>query len=159
MKKLILLVLITLNASCKNTTTPVVQQESEIITANFDWMLGNWQRSNEEEGLETFESWQKLDDSHYLGAAITLQEKDTVWQESVSLAQTDSGWEYQVTGKGDTVPTIFRLTEGDENGFIVENPENEFPKVIRYFKKGEQMEAVISGGGNEIPFIFEKRQP
>ena len=159
MKKLVLLVLLTFSASCKNTTTPVVQKESESITANFDWMLGDWQRSNEEEGLETFESWQKLDDWHYLGTALTLQEKDTVWQESVTLAQFDSGWEFQVTGKGEIIPTVFKLTAADENGFIAENPENEFPKVIRYYKKGEQMEAVISGGGNEIPFIFERLQP
>ncbi len=34
---------------------------------NFDWLLGDWQRSNEKAGMETYESWKKISSTEYLG--------------------------------------------------------------------------------------------
>ena len=48
----------------KSTTQP---------TENFDWLLGNWKRTNEEKGKETFENWKKTNDTEYKGIGFTLQ--------------------------------------------------------------------------------------
>ena len=100
-----------------------------------------------------------MDSSEYRGLGFTLQEQDTVWQEAIKLIEEDAGWEFQVSVNGDPAPTVFKLTHKGPKEFSCENAENEFPKLIRYFKKGEQLHAVISGGDMEIPFVFVKRKP
>ena len=48
----------------------------------------------------------------------------------------------------------------DERSFVAENPEHDFPKLIRYklLKKrdGEFLEAVIEGNGKVIPYRFQR---
>ena len=62
----------------KSTTQP---------TENFDWLLGNWKRTNEEKGKETFENWKKTNDNEYKGIGFTLQNSDTLSQEQMKLIQ------------------------------------------------------------------------
>ena len=62
----------------KSTTQP---------TENFDWLLGNWKRTNEEKGKETFENWKKTNDTEYNGIGFTLQNSDTLSQEQMKLIQ------------------------------------------------------------------------
>lgn len=123
---------------------------------NFDYLLGNWKRSNEKEGKKTFEHWTKKSNSEYRGNGFTLLDGDTIWQENIVLMLYNGSWEYRVTGKGEEQPTVFWLTSIEKEGFTAENPENEFPKKITYRKPGEKLHATISGDDMEIPFEFEK---
>lgn len=43
-----------------------------------------------------------------------------------------------------------------KNGFTCHNHNNPFPKKIDYKLTDTGMEAIISGGGPTIPFVFEK---
>ena len=47
-------------------------------TESFDWLVGEWQRTNEKEGRETFEMWNKVTDYEYSGFGVTLQDGDTL---------------------------------------------------------------------------------
>lgn len=123
---------------------------------NFDWLFGSWIRINGQEGSSTFENWKKQNDTEYIGFGYTMQDKDTVWQEHIIFHKTDSIWSFNVTGIEGEESTNFKLTEIGEKSFTCENPENEFPKVISYSKKGEQLVAKISGNDMEVDFVFEK---
>lgn len=123
---------------------------------DFDWLLGNWQRINEQEGRQTFENWQKINDAEYEGLGFTLQNDDTIWQENIKLIKSDSGWNFEAIGKGETNPTIFRLTRKEKESFVSENELNEFPKKIHYYKSKDNLNATISGGGEEVLFEFKK---
>lgn len=118
--------------------------------------MGKWQRTNDEENKKTYEHWQKVSDSLYLGLGFTLQQKDTVWKENVQLILKDSMWSYDVFMAGNPNPTSFLFTHIIDSSFVCENAQNEFPKKIAYTLKGDTMRATISGGGPEILYLFVK---
>ena len=124
----------------------------------FNWLVGDWERTNEKPDKATYESWQKLDETKYIGIGFTLQNKDTIWKENVRLVREKNTWNFEVTGGDDLVPTVFRLTSIEKGKFVCENSENEFPKKIEYKKEGDKIKAMISGGDMEIPFEFERKK-
>ena len=53
--------------------------------------------------------------------------------------------------------TDFELINSDKNSFTLENQENDFPKLIKYWKIGNQLKAEISNDeSSKIAFDFEK---
>ena len=144
------LLLILLLASIGCTTTKRSSDE------NFDWLIGSWERTNEERGKSTFEKWTKVEPTEYRGISYTLKEGDTIWQENVRLRKNRDHWEYEVTQKGEAGSTPFKLTTIGKENFVCENDLNEFPKKITYSRHAERIHATISGGGTEIPFEFKR---
>ena len=57
------------------------KQNRPIKIENFDWLLGKWKRLNDEVGKETFENWNKISLSKYLGIGFTMQRGDTIKRE------------------------------------------------------------------------------
>lgn len=155
MKKLLLL----FSLFCFLGFTEIITNKSSEIELNnnnnFDWMLGKWQRTNEAEGRETYEHWKKVNDTELKGWGYTLVNLDTVWQESLSLIKKDDNWNFEVLQQDSKTPTVFKVTKIEMAGFTCENPDNEFPKKIRYSKVEKGINAVISGDGKVILFQFE----
>ncbi len=121
---------------------------------NFDFMIGGWERNNEGAGKRTFETWVKRDASTYLGHSYTLRGTDTMWQEHTVLSPIAGVWHLQVRLKDETQSTDFKVTQLDDQSFTCENPQNEFPKTIRYQRAGTELHAEISGGGDPVMFLF-----
>lgn len=144
--------------SCNSQIKNVVKSENdtEILSQNFDWLLGNWIRTNEKENKKTFENWEKKSDSEYIGFSYTMQNSDTIWQERVRLVNIGNNWSFNVTQKDEREVTKFALTLIEKTKFICENQANEFPKRIEYSLVGERIEAIVSGPGMEIHFDFKK---
>ncbi len=155
MKKILIIAIIILIISCQEKHKNLIEN-SKTSTENFDWLLGNWQRNNEKEGKQTFENWKKKNNSEYLGLGFTLQNNDTIWSENIKLIKSNENWDFEVRGKGESKPTIFKLTKIEKEKFTCENEMNEFPKKIVYFKNGDKIKAIIYGGDMEIPFEFER---
>ncbi len=157
MKTLYLVLIVSFVLSCHETNEGIEKTETAVPEIeSFDWLLGNWQRTNEEEGKQTFEHWEKKSDSEYLGFGFTMEETDTISFENIRLIKTDTSWAIEVNLPEEAQATVFELTEIDETGFTCENEANEFPKKITYFKEGNALKAIISGGDMEISFDFEK---
>lgn len=152
MKKLLLLSAIFLFAC--NAKEKSVSTETPAI--HFDWLLGNWIRTNEKKDRQTFENWIKKSNSEYAGEGYTLQNNDTIWKESVQLIESDGQWKFAVTPKGTTEQTVFKLIKIENGAFTCESKTNDFPKIIHYFKDGNTIKAEISGGDMKIPFEFER---
>lgn len=154
-RSLFLLILLGFFLSCKNANpSGAFNDQPSIANENFDWLIGNWERTNEEEGKETFENWVKVNQMEYHGFGFTMEHEDTIWQENMKLISRDTNWDFEVTQKGENQPTIFRLKNIEINRFDSENQDNPFPKIISYFRIRNKLHAIISGGGTEIPFDF-----
>lgn len=132
-------------------TAPITQNQ---VTSNFDWLLGNWKRVNEEDGKETFENWEKINETEYLGFGFTMQNSDTIQQETMQLAKVNGDWSLMVSIPEEEA-VIFKMTEFTESEFICENHKNDFPNRIKYWKNGAKINASISNSEMEIPFEFE----
>lgn len=159
--RLIIVFLIALQVSCGNRATSthdLASGSGEPVIEDFDWMLGEWTRTNDEGDKATFENWRKKDQSHYIGFSFTMQDSDTVWQETVDLVKTNDSWSFDVKGKSETQPTKFRLITIEDGRFVSENQTNEFPKVIEYWKIEDGLHAKISGVDMEVLFVFQKRK-
>ena len=124
--------------------------------ADFSYLIGKWNRTNEAAGKETFEQWEKISDREYEGLGYTLAAGDTVWKENIQLIRETDHWDYEVQGQGDSIATPFKVTKASANGFECYNPVNEFPKTIQYTRAGDSLYAKISDGDTQIDFIFAK---
>mgnify|MGYP001799546497 CR=1 FL=1 len=133
------------------------QGEKRADIASFDWLTGEWQRQNDDAGKQTFEYWQQLSDTVYTGLGCTLTAGDTTFREDLRIHKTDGAWFFEVTGVHEA-PVQFRIVAVQPSGFIAENPDNPFPKEIRYSRTGVGLRAVISDEQNEIAFEFVERE-
>ncbi|MEN8138343.1 MAG: DUF6265 family protein [Bacteroidota bacterium] len=158
---LIAITILSLSA-CKNISdkkNEAQKNETPILTENFDWLLGKWQRTNEEEGKETFENWDKKSEIEYNGIGFTIQNNDTVKQEKIKIIRKGEKWNLEVISPGETDWTKFEITSLEKDKFTCENPELEFPNKIKYWKEGNKIKASVSGKDLEIPFEFKKVKP
>jgi len=157
MKKDMLLLLATLLIiSCNSGET---KDNSQPVTVeSLDWLIGNWIRTNEEPGLETSENWQKVNDSTYTAHSYTMKGSDTTWQEHTTLSPREGVWVFRVQPGDGSGTTDFRLIAAGKETFSCENKRNDFPKLIKYRRNGDELLADISGGRNKVEFIFRKQE-
>ena len=150
----LLLTISVLLFSC-NPNVNSKQEKDSIKPASFDWILGKWKRVNEESGKNTFENWTKINELEYKGFGFTMQDSDTIWQENLALVNTNENWSLEVISPNQTTPTVFVVTRFKNSEFVCENPEHDFPTMIKYWKEGPNLKAAVSGGEMEILFEFE----
>jgi len=134
-----------------NHSEDIATQESE----NFDWLTGNWIRTNDAAGVTTFENWKKISTKEYKGEGFTLKGKDTIFKEDMRLSNETEKWKFIVTGVNEE-PTTFQILILEHNRFVAENPQNDFPKRITYFTEGDKLTAFISADKKNISFNFER---
>lgn len=56
-------------------------------------------------------------------------------------------------------PVYFKFTTLTDSTFVCENPDHDFPKKISYTLKENRLTALLSGGGREVEFLFERNWP
>jgi hypothetical protein len=161
MKRILILLLGMSLFSCNlnnNSNSEKTNEKVETVTKieNFDWLLGEWKRNNDDPGKETFENWKKISDSEYIGIGFTMQNGDTISQEKIKLIKREAKWNLMVKMPEDTEPTTFEMTEYKNDAFTCENDTHDFPKQIKYWKNGEKINALVAGDEFEISFEFER---
>ena len=124
---------------------------------NFDWLLGKWQRLNEETGKETFENWEKVNPYHYRGIGFTMQDGDTIKQESIKIIQQEGKWSLIVKVPEEIESITFPITELKNDKFTCTNDTLDFPKKIRYWKSGKNIKAMVEGDFLKIDFEFVRQ--
>lgn len=158
--QLVLLLTITILSfsSCaeKSKKETEVKVEEKSVNENFDWLLGSWKRNNEEEGKETFEIWEKYNSSEYSGIGFTMLNGDKIKQEIMRLKKLNTAWVLEVQPQDEPAPITFKMTNFNEQEFICENKELDFPKLIKYWKNGDKINALVSGDDLKIEFEFER---
>ncbi len=123
-------------------------------SVDFDWLLGKWERIENNASSSTFETWKK-NDSQYIGHGYVLSGTDTIWQEHMVLQQQKENWVFTVSTPGNDQPVGFSLTEFDSLRFTVSNPQHDFPKNIHYQLKGEDLHASVVGDSTELTYHFK----
>lgn len=116
-----------------------------------DFLLGTWNRINNNPERKTYEIWQP----DFTGIGYTMKGTDTTFVEILSIVEMNDTLVYKVVGVNEN-PTLFKFTEQTATSFTCENPENEFPKKIRYEMVSDTLKAVISAGEASIEFLFLK---
>lgn len=161
MSRILLLCLFVTLSSCKraqkeNAVGAGSTESSFPTDRSYDWLLGKWQRMNEEAGKATFEFWDKTDENDYAGFGFTLQNRDTIWQERMQLKKDGGAWKLFIESPEEPEPTVFKLSSSEKDKFTCENPEIEFPKKIQYWKTQSGLKATVSNDEIEIPFEFRR---
>ena len=143
--------------SCENNPKKETKQESNTeIVKSFDWLIGKWKRSNDEEGKETFEIWHKINRNEYKGWGYSMINGDTLSKENITLAKINNNWKLAVITKEENTPTYFNLIKSDKSSFTCENNEIDFPNKIEYWKEGRVLMAKVSSSDLEIEFFFNR---
>lgn len=142
MKSLLLFCSIFLLFSCK-------EAKKEVVKPSF--LMGDWVRINNKKGTITYETWK----TDYTGLGITLKEKDTTFKEILSIVAIKDTLFLKVEGVNENA-IFFKFTSHTDTSFIAENPKNEFPKKIRYFKDKDLLKAEVSSKDFKIDFVFKK---
>jgi len=135
---LLFLLLIVLFSSCTQNK-PELSDKTALELNNeeeqrFDWLIGNWLRTNEDTDKVTYEKWVLITPFHYAGEGYTLDESsgDTVSAEKMHLMYKDEEWSLAVISPNEvgTDTTSFALTAFDSVSFRCYNLVNEFPKLL-----------------------------
>ena len=115
------------------------------------FLIGNWIRINNKDSATTIETWEK----DFSGIGLTLKEKDTTFFEQMKILKKTDTLFLEVSGVNET-PTLFKFTEQTATSFVCENPENEFPKKIKYWLENDQLKASVSNADFKIEFAFKR---
>ncbi|TVZ51131.1 DUF6265 family protein [Dokdonia sp. Hel_I_53] len=149
MKVSLLFILSVILLSCKN-------EQPKTVTP-FNFLLGDWERTNQPDGRVTKEHWKSISNFELRGHGYTLVGNDTAFSERMTLRRKDNEWSLSISGPNET-PTDFEITKMDKSSFVAENPENEFPKKIKYSYFDDVLTAKISSDSTNISFIFWRIQ-
>jgi hypothetical protein len=115
------------------------------------FILGYWSRTNDKPNQKTYEIW----NSDFTGIGFTIQQHDTIFKEILSIIEKNDSLFLQVEGVNEE-PTLFKFTHQTENSFTCENPENEFPKKIKYHIVAGKLKASVSNDDFSVDFVFRK---
>ena len=141
MKILTSLLAILLLASCQNKSDKKFDKIEKM-----NWLIGSWEQKLPEGTV--VESWEKQNDSTFIGGSYFVKGKDTIHSENVVLTQTKEDLFYipTVRGQNNDEPVTFKLTSDAENTFVFENPAHDYPQKITYKKVSDtNLLASISG--------------
>lgn len=116
------------------------------------FLLGTWKRINDKSGKQTYEVWK----TNFTGLGYTMQEKDTIFKEVLSIVSIKDTLFYKVVGVNPK-PTLFKFTSQTETSFVCENLQNEFPKKITYRLENDTLKARVSNPDFKIDFVFVRK--
>ncbi len=123
-----------------------------------EWLIGTWDRTNiSKPGRSSHERWERLADHELHGYGITMQGRDTIFVEKITILVKDNTIYYVADVPENKQPVYFKLIEISDAGFVCENPEHDFPKKISYQVDGVNLKAQISGDGQSFDYLFSKR--
>lgn len=133
------------------TTTQLFAQQKE-----FGWLAGTWRLKDK----NAFERWVYREKENVLyGISYRIKNTaDTVVTEEITLKLQGNSFYYIPDVAGAQGPVPFKITKYTATTFTAENPEHDFPKIIRYnfIQQGGQdiNEASIEGDGKVISYTF-----
>jgi len=120
-------------------------------------LVVTWNRTNAKSGRSGVEQWKQNSTYELRGIGANLQGTDTLFTEKLRIIIKDNYIAYVADVTENQKLVYFKLTEVTNNSFVCENSEHDFPKKISYQLKGKNLKAQISGDGNTMDYLFEKK--
>lgn len=121
-----------------------------------EWLVGNWERTNNESFNKTYENWVLNSENKLIGLWFTIKDKDTIFKEELSIISKNDSLYIHVIGVNEN-PTLFKFTGQTATSFVCENSANEFPKKITYHRTDNNLNTVVSNEYYKIEFFFKKQ--
>jgi hypothetical protein len=121
------------------------------------WLSGEWTGVKGRASIE--ERWTPAAGGAMLAVSRTIAGDRLVAFEFLRIVERDGGLVYLAQPNG-RPPTEFVLTKIDAASATFENPDHDFPKIIRYTRRDDgSLEATISGvnGEKAQSFVFTRR--
>ena len=126
--------------------------------AQVAWIAGAWSGAMGSSVIE--ERWTPSAGGSMLAVSRTIRDGVMSAFEFLCIVERDGGLVYTAMPNGRQPATDFTLTKIDETSATFENPEHDFPKMIRYTKRPDgALEAVVSDGGQKAQTFVFKREP
>lgn len=149
----ITLIVITIAGYAQNVTA------SPENLKKLDWLEGTWVRQDMKPSRSGTERWIKVASGDWQGWGVSLKGSDTAFVEKLRIVAKDNYIFYVADVKGNKDVVYFQFVSLDEDHFVCENPDHDFPKRIEYHRKGNQLQASVSGNGKTLPYLFQKKTP
>lgn len=115
-------------------------------TDDFNWLVGKWKL--ESDRVELYEEW-KTDGKHRLkGESYVMRDDQKQVSEILFLEKFDDQWAYIALPEGQSI-ALFALVNSENNEFVFENKEHDFPQriIYRLINQGE-ISASVEGEKN-----------
>ncbi|GAB5525478.1 MAG: hypothetical protein Roseis2KO_33500 [Roseivirga sp.] len=158
MRKKLLLIITGLSILIPSLVQQNTSRQTKKDFKKLSWMLDTWERTNVRPGTTAYETWQKESSELFIGMGVSLKGSDTTFVEQLRIEVKEDKIYYVADVRENATPTYFLMTEITDHGFKSENPEHDFPKVISYELKGDELTAIISDGGQKkMGFVFERK--
>jgi len=109
------------------------------------------------------EEWKKMNKNYLQNKGYMIQGKDTIISERIALTNTKEGVFYTSTveEQNNKQPVAFKMTGSENNMFVFENPQHDFPKRIVYkLVTADSLHAYIDDGtetGKRQNFYYKKQ--
>lgn len=151
MKNVLVILIIAVMMSCGS-------KKKLPIGHSFDYLVGNWERTNGKKGTRTLESWKKMGIDSYTSVSIVIKGIDTIYKETVTLEKQGNDFFYVADVPQNDEPIKFKVIQFDDHEFTATNSHHDFPKKI-YYKKLDSvnMVATVSNNQKQIVYLFKKQ--
>ena len=137
--------------------SPVRSEDTAAVIGQVAWLQGCWARSTATHTTE--EQWMAPRAGCMLGMSRTVGDGVLREWEVVGLREQDGRLAYEAHPSGQAA-TVFLSRSVDDSSVIFENPDHDFPKVVRYARRDDgSLEATVSGANGEKAqrFVFTRR--
>jgi len=114
-----------------------------------EWLIGTWENKTPKGSV--YETWNKTNETEFVGKSYIIKEKDTIIFENIQLIQKQGGLFYipTVKNQNEGLPVRFATKTISETQLVFENPKHDFPQIISYTKiTSNSLVAEISGTKN-----------
>lgn len=111
--------------------------------AALGWFTGSW--SGEHDGGIYEEHWTMPEGGIMVGMSKLTIGGRVVFFEYARIVQNKDGTIDYVAQPVGNPPTKFRMTSSGARTVVFENPQNDDPKIIRYERVGDSLQAVTEG--------------
>lgn len=147
----------------KQDELPKITEDKKQLYTKAGWLIGEWENENPDGAMR--EIWEHSSDSVYSAKSFVLKGNDTVFSETVRLAERGNGIFYivSVPGQNGDKPVAFQLVASTGDSLVFENKKHDFPQTITYRNfHGDSLLARISGPKNgktvaqEFPMVKSK---
>lgn len=110
------------------------------------WLCDRWVSADGD--TRSYEHWEKINDSLFVGGSETIKNWDTVFTEKLKIEKIDGDIYYIADVKHNPAPVKFKMISLNDYEAVFENPEHDFPQKIIYKLEEGILHASIEGPGS-----------
>jgi hypothetical protein len=155
MKKIITGIIITLSLSAF-----IISGDNKTFKKLYT-LEGTW-KMNTKRGA-VCEEWKRVNKNYLQSKGYMIRGKDTILSEKIALTNTKEGIFYTSTveDQNNKQAIAFKMTGSENNTFVFENPQHDFPKRIVYkLVTADSLHAYIDDGtetGKKQNFYYKRQ--